>query len=61
MIPSLPSELLKRAVSAYPSSVLVDVGANLGIHTLAAASVGASVWAVEPLTQNLVKVGSIVN
>ena len=37
----------------YPGSVLVDVGANLGVYSLAAAAAGGRVVAVDPVPANL--------
>lgn len=44
--------------------VLLDVGANVGMHTIAAASVGAQVYAIEPaffnfalLNRNIITIG----
>ncbi|XP_059085523.1 uncharacterized protein LOC131882406 isoform X2 [Tigriopus californicus] len=37
------------------NSILVDIGANIGIHSLFAAKLGHRVFAVEPLDVNLVK------
>jgi FkbM family methyltransferase len=39
----------------YPDAVYVDAGANLGTHAVMAAAAGHEVWAVEPLTTNMVK------
>ena len=36
--------------------LVLDVGANLGIHGLYAAKLGYRVWAVEPQEKNLIKV-----
>ena len=41
---------------ANGKTVMIDVGANLGIHGLYAAKLGYSVWAVEPQEMNLIKV-----
>ena len=40
--------------------ILLDVGANLGIHGLYIAKLGYRVWAVEPQERNLIKVFKIV-
>ena len=37
-------------------SVLLDVGSNIGAHTLHAAAKGYHVWAIDALTMNHVKV-----
>ena len=37
-------------------TTFLDVGANLGMHTLYAAKLGYPVWAVEPHKQNIIKV-----
>ena len=38
-------------------TLVLDIGANLGIHGLYAAKLGYRVWAVEPQETNLIKVG----
>ena len=55
------SMLLKHLLSAYfgegeDKTILLDIGANLGIHGLYAAKLGYQVWAVEPQITNLIKV-----
>ena len=55
------SMLLKYLLSAYfgegeDKTILLDIGANLGIHGLYAAKLGYQVWAVEPQIPNLIKV-----
>ena len=37
-------------------TLVLDIGANLGIHGLYAAKLGYRVWAVEPQETNLIKV-----
>ena len=37
-------------------TVFLDVGANIGMHTLYAAKLGYPVWAVDPQKQNIIKV-----
>ena len=37
-------------------TMYLDVGANLGMHTLYAAKLGYPVWAVEPQMENIIKV-----
>ena len=37
-------------------TIFLDVGANLGMHTLYAAKLGYPVWAVEPQKKNIIKV-----
>ena len=37
-------------------TLVLDVGANLGIHGLYAAKLGYRVWAVEPQERNIIKV-----
>ena len=37
-------------------TLVLDIGANLGIHGLYAAKLGHRVWAVEPQERNLIKV-----
>ena len=39
-----------------PNAVFLDVGANLGIHSLFAARLGFNVWSIEPQIENLKKV-----
>ena len=41
---------------ANPDVLVIDVGANLGVHGLYAAKLGYRVWAVEPQERNLIKV-----
>ena len=41
---------------AKPDTLVLDVGANLGIHGLYAAQLGHRVWAIEPQERNLIKV-----
>ena len=55
------SMILRELLSIWPSegknkTVLLDVGANLGIYGLYVAKLGFRVWAVEPQVQNLMKV-----
>ena len=38
------------------TTLFLDIGANLGIHTLYAAKMGFKTWAVEPQQRNLIKV-----
>lgn len=39
----------------HPEAVYIDAGANLGTHAVMGAAAGHQVWAIEPLTTNLVK------
>ena len=53
--------ILKELFLIWPSddvqkSILLDVGANLGIHGLYIANLGYRVWAIEPQERNLIKV-----
>ena len=41
---------------ANEDTLVLDVGANLGIHGLYAAKLGYQVWAVEPQERNIIKV-----
>ena len=51
------SRLLGKMLNTYGrDSVLLDLGSNIGAHSLYAASLGHHVWAVEALTMNHVKV-----
>ena len=55
------SMMLRELFSIWPSNdrnktILLDVGANLGIYGLYVAKLGYRVWAVEPQEQNLMKV-----
>ena len=52
------SVLIKNLLQVHSKNdiVFVDVGANLGIHGLYAAKLGYKVWAIEPQTDNLVKI-----
>ena len=47
--------LLRRA---HPDTLVLDIGANLGIHGLYAAQLGHRVWAIEPQERNLIKARS---
>ena len=42
-------------------TLVLDIGANLGIHGLYAAKLGHRVWAVEPQERNLIKVSNSIN
>ena len=53
--------ILREFLSIWPNeendkTVMLDVGANLGIYGLYVANLGFRVWAVEPQVQNLIKV-----
>ena len=50
------SILIDKALRRYPNATLLDIGANIGAHALYGAALGNKVWAVEPMTENLVKV-----
>ena len=57
------SLLLKELLSIWPGTegqktVVLDIGANLGIYGLYVAKLGFKVWAVEPQVANLMKVWS---
>ena len=39
-------------------TIFLDVGANIGMHTLYVAKLGYPVWAVEPQKKNIIKVNS---
>ena len=57
------SLLLKELLSIWPGTegqktVVLDIGANLGIYGLYVAKLGFKVWAVEPQVANLMKVRS---
>ena len=52
------SDILSR--HADLEAVVLDVGANLGIHGLYAAKLGYRVWAIEPQERNLIKVTFII-
>ena len=45
--------MVLRALSKYPSSVLIDGGANVGEYTVMAAALGREVVAVEPMVDNI--------
>ena len=40
----------------FEDILFIDVGANIGVHTLYALQLGLTVWAVEPQEKNAVKV-----
>ena len=48
--------LLNRLREGNKKTTFLDVGANLGMHTLYAAKLGYPVWAVEPQMKNALKV-----
>ena len=55
------SMILRELLSIWPNvgdnkTVMLDIGANLGIYGLYVANLGYRVWAVEPQVQNLIKV-----
>ena len=55
------SLLLRELLSIWPETggqktVVLDIGANLGIYGLYVAKLGFKVWAVEPQVANLMKV-----
>ena len=52
------SELIKDMLLRYDQQdiVFLDVGANLGFHSLYAAKLGYKVWAVEPQQRNVIKI-----
>ena len=41
-------------------ALVLDVGANKGIHGLYAAKLGYRVWAIEPQERNLIKVSFVI-
>ena len=45
---------------ASKNTIVLDAGANFGIHGLYAAKLGYRVWAVEPQERNLIKVLTLV-
>ena len=45
--------MVLRALSKYPSTVLIDGGANVGEYTVMAAALGREVVAVEPMVDNI--------
>ncbi|XP_076447040.1 uncharacterized protein LOC143284246 [Babylonia areolata] len=46
---------LQRALRIHPKSTFIDIGANIGLFSLLAASMGHKVIAVEPAPQNVKK------
>ena len=42
--------------NANKDAIVLDIGANLGIHGLYAAKLGHRVWAIEPQQRNIIKV-----
>ena len=52
------SKIIKMGLNKYVDkrTLVLDIGANLGIHGLYAAKMGFKVWAVEPQQRNLIKV-----
>lgn len=52
------SELIKDMLLRYEQKeiLFLDVGANLGFHTLYAAKLGYNTWAVEPQQRNAIKI-----
>ena len=55
------SKIIRMLLNRYvnKNALLLDIGANLGIHSLYAAKMGFKVWAVEPQQRNLIKVGIV--
>ena len=58
--------ILKEFLSIWPNegndkTVMLDIGANLGIYGLYVANLGFRVWAVEPQVLNLIKVYLYLN
>ena len=55
------SLLIKKLLTRHMKSdaVFLDVGANLGIHSLFAAKLGFNVWSIEPQEENLKKVNTV--
>ena len=47
--------LLQGALTEYPKSLLIDVGANIGYYSLLAARMGHTAIAVEPKEENLLR------
>ena len=52
------SELIKDTLLRFDPRdiVFLDVGANLGFHSLYAAKLGYKVWAIEPQQRNVIKI-----
>ena len=56
------SEILKQLLhmtklhEGSKKTTFLDVGANIGMHTLYVAKLGYPVWAVEPQKKNIIKV-----
>ena len=55
------SVLLREFFTIWPNdgtkkTILLDIGANLGIYGLYIAKLGFRVWAIEPQATNLIKV-----
>ena len=52
------SDLIKGMLLHYDQQdiIFLDVGANLGFHSLHAAKLGYKVWAVEPQQPNVIKI-----
>ena len=55
------SMILRELLSVWPNqgqnkTIMLDIGANLGIYGLYVAKLGFRVWAVEPQETNLIKV-----
>ena len=50
------SKILKIILIEYPTAWFLDLGANIGFHSLFAAKLGHQVLAVEPQTKNMIRV-----
>ena len=58
--PSLTTDILK-ALKTFPKSIFLDIGANIGAHSLTAAKLGWNVVAVEPNPETVKRLHKSVN
>lgn len=47
--------MVKMLDSKKPNSIFLDIGANIGVHTVYMAARGFKVWSAEPITTNILK------